>query len=347
MRKFNIKRFTSCQIEEIKNRCKDEPLKSIGKDMGLNERRVGEIVNHLGIKRRRWARNLKPFEALYHVLLSEARRKEKNTDLSFEEFLEFTKEKTCHYCCSPLVWTERINRSIEPYTGTNLDRKDNSLGYSKKNCVACCDLCNKTRGNKFTYEEFKKIGWAMSLVRALRTGTITTESSGHIRTFTGKYYEFLNPKEEELDIIDIAHALAYQCRFVGMTSKFYSVAEHCVRVSYLCPPEYKLWGLMHDAGEAYCADVSRPFKRMPGMNIYRFYEQLAINAICRRFNLDPKEPKEVKEADMKMLVTEQRDLMNNAVPDFSISPVSEPIEPWTLPEEAERKFLMRFHELTS
>lgn len=345
MRKFNIKRFASYQIEEIKNRCKYEPLKSIGKDIGLNERRVGEIVKHLNIKRRRWARNLKPFEALYHVLINEASRKEKIIELSFEEFLEFTKEQKCHYCSVPLIWSERINRSIEPYIGTNLDRKDNSKGYSKENCVACCDLCNKTRGNKFTYEEFKKIGWSIGLIRSLRTGQITTESSGHIRTFTGKYYEFLNPRIEDIDIIDIAHALAYQCRFVGMTSKFYSVAEHCVRVSYLCSPEYKLWGLMHDAGEAYCADVSRPFKRMPGMNIYRFYEQLASQAICEKFGLNPIEPREVKEADMKMLVTEQRDLMNNAIPDFTVLPVSQSIEPWTSPEEAERRFLMRFYEL--
>ena len=34
----------------------------------------------------------------------------------------------------------------------NLDRKDNSIGYSKNNCVVCCSTCNYIKGDKFTYE---------------------------------------------------------------------------------------------------------------------------------------------------------------------------------------------------
>lgn len=47
----------------------------------------------------------------------------------------------------------------------NLDRKDNSKGYSIKNCVVCCTVCNLTRGNRFTYEQFLEIGKLLSELR--------------------------------------------------------------------------------------------------------------------------------------------------------------------------------------
>ena len=42
-----------------------------------------------------------------------------------------------------------------------LDRINNKLGHSKINTVICCELCNMTRGNRFTYEEMKIIGKAI------------------------------------------------------------------------------------------------------------------------------------------------------------------------------------------
>jgi hypothetical protein len=43
-----------------------------------------------------------------------------------------------------------------------LDRIDNTLGHNKKNTVICCELCNMTRGNRFTHEEMKTIGVAIT-----------------------------------------------------------------------------------------------------------------------------------------------------------------------------------------
>jgi hypothetical protein len=37
----------------------------------------------------------------------------------------------------------------------NLDRIDNSVGYTESNCVPCCAICNITRNTLYTYEEFK------------------------------------------------------------------------------------------------------------------------------------------------------------------------------------------------
>jgi hypothetical protein len=58
-----------------------------------------------------------------------------------------------------------------------------------------------------------------------------------IQTFTGRQYWPLDPREGDVYIEDIAHALSLQCRFTGHCRSFYSVAEHCVRVSHVVPSE--------------------------------------------------------------------------------------------------------------
>ena len=74
--------------------------------------------------------------------------------LTYEEFFEFTKVTRCHYCNSEVVWNLH-NRGINGnHNKYNLDRKDNSLGYSKDNCVVCCWRCNDGKGSRFTYEEW-------------------------------------------------------------------------------------------------------------------------------------------------------------------------------------------------
>ena len=51
------------------------------------------------------------------------------------------------------------------------------------------------------------------------------------QTFTGRQFFPLDPDPQDIDIVDIAHSLAMQCRYNGHTDRFYSVAEHCVHVS--------------------------------------------------------------------------------------------------------------------
>ena len=165
-------RITQEQVDQIKARCQTETRRSIGKSIGLAEQRVGEVVKVLGIVTpSRRGIFLKPFEALYHVLLGEVRRRPlrfSQVDLSYEEFLEFTSIKKCHYCGENLQWSERINREVMSYTGYNLDRKDSSLGYTKENCVACCGDCNRTKGDRFSYEEFKLIATTIRYVLHIR-----------------------------------------------------------------------------------------------------------------------------------------------------------------------------------
>lgn len=39
-----------------------------------------------------------------------------------------------------------------------LDRINNNKGHTKENTVVACELCNMTRGNRFTVGEMKKVG---------------------------------------------------------------------------------------------------------------------------------------------------------------------------------------------
>jgi uncharacterized protein len=165
-----------------------------------------------------------------------------------------------------------------------------------------------------------------------------------IRTYTGNtfHYEDMSPKDVSIE--DIAHALSNICRFTGHVKVHYSVAEHCCRVSDICVNN-KMWGLLHDASETYVSDLPRPFKRLIGMEPYRTYEKRVMDVICIRFGLPLGEPAEVKAADMRLLVTEQRDLMVNAAPEwYDVEPLPDPIKPWTA-EIAKEAFLCRFRSL--
>src|SRR3990167_6893828 len=82
----------------------------------------------------------------------------------------------------------------------------------------------------------------------------------YIVTGSGAKFYLKECNVKDIPIEDIAHALAFHNRFNGHLDRFYSVAEHCVRVSYLVPQEHALWGLVHDMSEAFIPDIPSPFK---------------------------------------------------------------------------------------
>lgn len=105
----------------------------------------------------------RPFEALYNRLLRVAKESRKRA-LSYKEFLEFTKTYECHYCGDKVFWTKHFSTVRGP-SRYNLDRKDNTKDYRAKNLVVCCRLCNFTKGDRFTYEQFIQIG---KVIRSFR-----------------------------------------------------------------------------------------------------------------------------------------------------------------------------------
>lgn len=94
---------------------------------------------------------------------------------------------------------------------------------------------------------------------------MSARSGDWIQTATGGQFWPMDPQPDEIDINDIAHALAMLCRFGGHCLRFYSVAEHSVLLSHAVPPEHALWALLHDATEGYLVDMPRPIKAfLPG-----------------------------------------------------------------------------------
>ena len=120
----------------------------------------------------------------------------------------------------------------------------------------------------------------------------------YFRTHSGKHVHTLSPAPSEIDINDIARALSHICRFLGHTEVFYCVAQHSVLVSQLVPRADALWGLLHDAAEAYLCDLPRPVKREPRMEIYRVAEDSLLACIALKFGMAPEMPETVKLADL-------------------------------------------------
>ena len=149
-----------------------------------------------------------------------------------------------------------------------------------------------------------------------------------------------------INIDDIAHALSMQCRFAGHIPEFYSVAEHSYWVSQLVSDEFALWGLMHDAAEAYITDIPTYVKAcVPGI---KMLEDHLLLGIALKFSLDPTTlPLEVKDVDLRMLLTEKEQFYVKHVRDWEID--AKPYENITLgcwePSYAEQMFLTRFREL--
>lgn len=167
-----------------------------------------------------------------------------------------------------------------------------------------------------------------------------------IQTYSGRRFNPTNPHVDAIVIQDIAHSLSMQCRFSGHCKKFYSVAQHSVLVSHICNHEDALWGLLHDASEAYLIDIPRPLKRSGKFEAYRDLEVIVTRAICKRFGLPEAEPYSVKRADTILLSTEARDLMYPLRADWvqPTEPLPFKIESWS-PQEAKNQFMKRFFSL--
>ena len=76
--------------------------------------------------------------------------------------------RRCHYCrikeedfiriWGPLYGDKTRGRKLE------IERKDNQKDYSEENCVLACVICKDAKSDKFTDEEFRKLGGVIRVI---------------------------------------------------------------------------------------------------------------------------------------------------------------------------------------
>lgn len=108
----------------------------------------------------------------------------------------------------------------------------------------------------------------------------------YIYTVSKKQFYPLNPRLEDVDIRDIAHALSMLSRANGHFPSFHSVAQHSIECANEAAarglsPKLCLGCLLHDASEAYMSDVTTPVKN--NLEDYRKYEDNLINVIYEKY----------------------------------------------------------------
>lgn len=167
----------------------------------------------------------------------------------------------------------------------------------------------------------------------------------YTQTFSRRRMFATKPIADEISILDIAHALSHQCRWTGHAMRFYSVAQHSVAVSKAVSPEDALWGLLHDASEAYLADLPAPLKRHRLLEGYVELEKRVMGAVCERFGLAAEQPYAVHVADKAQQDLEARALLQGG-PLWLTPGVPVELDCWS-PEKAKSEFLSRFVELTA
>ena len=169
----------------------------------------------------------------------------------------------------------------------------------------------------------------------------------YVSTYLGNRFYPLEPRIDDVDIEDIAHGLAYQCRFNGQTKAFYSVAQHSLIVASLVPEELRFAALLHDAAEAYLGDMVKPLKVL--LPAFSEIEDNVSRIIGERFGIDLSHNPIVKQADLIALATEKRDLMPYSVEEWvyliGVEPMEETIMPMA-PDRAKQEFIREFERIS-
>ena len=168
----------------------------------------------------------------------------------------------------------------------------------------------------------------------------------YVSTFSGNRFYPLEPRIDRVAIEDIAHGLAYQCRFNGQTQEFYSVAQHSLVVASLVPTDLRLAALLHDAAEAYLGDMVKPLKVL--LPEFAVLEDKVSVLIANAFGIDFSDYAPIKRADLIALATEKRDLMPHSAERWTyldnIRPLPGRIVPMQ-PAAAKQAFLNEFTRL--
>jgi len=186
----------------------------------------------------------------------------------------------------------------------------------------------------------------------MQTGVLESMPERHgqpLNTYSGEHFYPLDPQPAEIHPEDIAHGLANTCRYSGQCQHFYSVATHSLYVSQeleAADPTVQLYGLFHDAAEAYLGDVPRPFKQELGR--FEQIEQEILGAVWDRLSVPAPTDAEwqaVMDADNRLFQFEADELLADFQP-ATVPALQYELQPCS-PTDAREQFLTRVDKLTA
>lgn len=130
------------RCEEIKNK---------------ENRSCGCKTHELLGKQRKLPGNTAVINKIMRSYIAGAKRRDLDFLLSREEFEEFLLAN-CGYCGAPPISTAwRVSgkfKKKEQIICNGIDRKNNSLGYTKDNCLTACRRCNRAKLDS-SFEDFQ------------------------------------------------------------------------------------------------------------------------------------------------------------------------------------------------
>lgn len=170
-----------------------------------------------------------------------------------------------------------------------------------------------------------------------------------MQTKSGRAFPLVDPTPDDVHWPDVCYGLAHNNRYAGHAGT-YTVAQHSILVANALPKEYRLYGLLHDAHEAYIGDITRPVNKAILHLANRYEDETGANvedvltdlkygidrAIFAKAGLNPIPSQEIREmvhvADVRALAAEVRDLMAPAPAPWNFheafAPLPEKIVAW-------------------
>lgn len=143
-------------------------------------------------------------------------------------------------------------------------------------------------------------------------------------TASGATFDFDNPLPAMIDRRALAWQLSLEGRWANNLYFPYSVAQHSLLVATLIEdPAARIYGLLHDAAEAFTRDLPTPFKLWllnQGADVPALERRILGQAVFPYFQLPPPTSaiaKAVDHADAVALATEYRDVVKGKGPEWT------------------------------
>lgn len=150
-----LKKEDAIRINKVKGKSTTYTFNCLDCGIEINLQ-SGSFKTHSG-KCRRCVQKGIPYAHIYNELSrSHSNHRGIEVTMTLEEFLDIIAIHKCHYCEDDVIFHKHSRDSEGNHLSRayQLDRKENSIGYTKDNCVVCCWECNRLKSDRFTYDEF-------------------------------------------------------------------------------------------------------------------------------------------------------------------------------------------------